>query len=110
MLNELSKEISEWREDKGFITSWKNMLEKLMLVVSEVSEAAEAYRKDDKKHFKEEIADTFIRLFDICGSLNIDIEKEIKKKMEINKNRPQQHGKVLGDVKGAEGYINQEAK
>ena len=30
-----------------------------------------------EKNFNEEIADTFIRLFDLSGGLDIDIEKEI---------------------------------
>ena len=69
------------------------MPEKLMLVVTELSEAMEAYRHEDIKNFKEEIADTFIRLCDICGSVNIDIEREIRTKMEVNKKRPYLHGK-----------------
>ena len=85
--------IIRWREKKGFITDWDNMPEKLMLVVTELAEAMEAYRDNDKKNFNEEIADTFIRLLDICGSIDIDIESEIKKKMEINKERPHRHGK-----------------
>lgn len=97
-LNELAVEISLWRVSKGFTTSWINMMEKLMLVVTEVSEAAEAYRINDKDHFTEEIADTFIRLLDITGTLEIDIEKAIQKKMEINKTRPYKHGKTCQNV------------
>jgi len=93
MLNKLSKDIAEWREEKGFITSWENVPEKLMLTVTELAEAMEAYRHDDKQNFTEEVADTFIRLCDICGSLGIDIEGAIKDKMEINKGRPFKHGK-----------------
>lgn len=93
MLNKLSREISIWREEKGFSTSWENMPEKLMLVVTELSEAMEAYRHEDKQNFTEEIADTFIRLCDICGSLGIDIEDAIQCKMQINKKRPYKHGK-----------------
>ena len=94
MLNWLSKDVAKWRESKGFKTSWENMPEKLMLVVTELSEAMEAYRHEDTENFKEEIADTFIRLADICGSVGIDIESEIKKKMEVNKQRPHKHGKT----------------
>ena len=68
-LNSFSRDVANWREKKGFITSWDNMLEKLCLVHSEVSEAAEVYRKDDKIAFNIEIADIFIRLMDICGTL-----------------------------------------
>ncbi|KKN37005.1 hypothetical protein LCGC14_0767650 [marine sediment metagenome] len=69
------------------------MLEKLMLVVTEVSEAAEAHRKADFENFTEEIADTFIRLMDITASLGINIEKAILDKMAINEGRPHLHGK-----------------
>ena len=92
-MNSLANDIAKWREKKGFKTSWKNMPEKLMLVVTEASEAMEAYREDDRKSFEAEIADTFIRLLDICGSVGIDIEHQIEKKMEINKSRPYKHGK-----------------
>jgi len=92
-LNRLSKQVAIWRKKKGFKTSWKNMPEKLMLVVTEVSEAMEAYRREDKTNFAEELSDTFIRLFDIAGSLGIDIEAEIATKMAYNKTRPVRHGK-----------------
>ena len=58
---------------------------KLMLIVSEVSEALEALRNKEKDSFKEELADVAIRLADLCGGLGIDLEAEIKKKMEKNK-------------------------
>ena len=91
-MNQLAHEIAEYRESKGFVTSWENMPEKLCLVHSEVSEALEAYRKDDRANFAEEIADTIIRCLDITGTLGIDIEAEIQKKMERNRNREYRHG------------------
>lgn len=94
LLNQLSREVAAWRKKKGFKTDWDNMPEKLMLVVTELSEAMEAYRHEDKQNFAEEIADTFIRLADICGSIDLDIESEIWKKMEVNKKRPYKHGKI----------------
>ena len=93
-LNDLVEYVVKWREKKGFITGWSNMPEKLMLAVTELAEAMEAYRKDDKKNFSEEIADTFIRMLDISGSIGIDVEDEIHKKMEINKKREYKHGKT----------------
>ena len=93
VLNEAKDEITRWREKKGFVTSWENMPEKLMLVVTEVSEAMEAYRIGDRENFNEEIADTFIRLLDICGAINMDIEEEIIHKMQVNEKRPHKHGK-----------------
>jgi NTP pyrophosphatase (non-canonical NTP hydrolase) len=93
-MNDWSGYVADWRKRKGFTTSWSNMMEKLMLVVTEVSEAAEAYRKEDRENFSEEIADCFIRLYDICGSIGIDIEAEIEKKMEKNEGRSIRHGKI----------------
>ena len=66
---------------------------RLMLIVSEVSEALEALRKNDKENFKEELADVIIRTCDLAGGLNIDLQEEIMKKIEANKNRPYKHGK-----------------
>jgi len=79
--------------EHGFWEKSQNKAEKLMLIVTEVSEACEADRKGDDAGFKMEIADVFIRLGDLCGMYNIDIEKEIERKMEINDRRPYLHGK-----------------
>ena len=105
-LKQFSGEISEWRSKKGFYTpcfisgdvgtilsNGDAMLGKLFLVCSELAEAGEAVRDGDFEHFKEEIADTFIRLFDICGTTGIDIEKEVEKKMKVNESRPIKHGR-----------------
>lgn len=110
-LNKLAAQIAKWREEKGFYTpstlhdtfQRDAMLGKLMLVVTEVAEAAEEVRKigsggrivgpSDLISFYEEIADTFIRLLDICGTMGIDIEGAIEKKMEANALRPVRHGK-----------------
>lgn len=66
-----------------------------MLVVTEVSEAAEALRHDDYPNFVEELADTFIRLFDICGTMNLNVHEMIAMKMDFNVGRPHKHGKEL---------------
>lgn len=67
----------------------------LMLIVSEVVEAQDGLRHADIDNFREELADVAIRLFDLCGGLGIDLEAEITKKMEKNKNRPYKHGKAF---------------
>lgn len=66
---------------------------RLMLLVGEVGEAQEALRKNDYENFKEELADIAIRLGDLAGGLNIDLQEEILKKMEKNTKRPYKHGK-----------------
>jgi len=60
------------------------MLASLMMVVTEISEAAEDVRHERWDHLPEELADAMIRLLGICGRLNIDIEKAITEKMGIN--------------------------
>ena len=118
-LERLNHAIRKWREDKGFVTSWKNAPEKLLLVVSEITEAFEAFRdltpatlraletgetilgtSDATRlqvskiaNFKEEIADTYIRLGDLCATLGIDIECHINQKMQVNAKRPHLHGR-----------------
>jgi len=46
-----------------------------------------------KDTFEDELADTFIRLGDLCGKLDIDIESFIKMKMGFNSMRPEKHDK-----------------
>lgn len=76
---------------KGFWQS-KNIGEKIALCHSELSEALEALRCNDPENFAEELADTVIRIFDICGHLEIDIAEHIKKKHMRNLERPAMHG------------------
>ena len=48
-----------------------------------------------KDTFEDEIADTIIRLFDLCGWMNIDIHKHIMLKLKYNDTRPYKHGKAF---------------
>ena len=93
-LNELAQLCHSIAVEKGFWDEERNIGEALMLIVTELAEAMEAHRHQDDANFKEELADTFIRLLDLCGGLNIDIEKEIYKKSTHNKMRPYKHGKI----------------
>jgi len=105
-----------WELDKNKKLKFRNQSELLMLIVSELGEACEALRKNnrqvqpkslgqkrrfdlqgtwEKDTFEDEIADVFIRLGDMCEALDIDIVWQIKKKMEYNKTRPKKHGKAF---------------
>ncbi len=84
---------------KGFWEQERNVGEMLMLVVSELGEAIEAHRTGNfaigrKDTFEDEIADAVIRLFDLCGGLGIDLEKQMEWKMAFNKGRELRHGKA----------------
>ena len=123
LLNDLSIECHERSRSNGFWDKPSNVGEKLMLIVSELSEALEADRKSkhstnineiewhndwhlkdeskDKEIFlklikdthEDEIADVFIRLFDYCGGMNIPIGDHIAAKISYNSTRPYKHGK-----------------
>ena len=96
--------------------------QKLMLIVSEASEAFEALRKMEFpinpklphdeyyermgyefdagtfKHFikdtlADECADIIIRVFDLAGWLGIDLDQHVKLKMMYNSTREKKHGK-----------------
>ncbi len=70
------------------------MLAKLMLVVTEVAEAMDAVVEGDEKNFAEELADVLIRVFDIAGTMGINLDFEVSRKTSINAMRPRLHGKL----------------
>jgi NTP pyrophosphatase (non-canonical NTP hydrolase) len=93
------KNIRDWQravhanaKEKGFWDDERNIGEMLMLAVSELSEALEAFRKHDPANFAEELADTIIRVMDMAEGLGIDLESEIAKKHEYNRSRSYMHG------------------
>ncbi len=91
-LKQLTQMVLEQAKNKGFGTKPEdvNVGEKIALIHSEVSEAYEAYRHkniDGKDGFKEELGDVIQRILHLCGIFEIDIESEILKKIESNKNR-----------------------
>lgn len=92
-INQLIKDAHENAVNKGFWEEKREFGTLIALIHSELSEALEADRKNDQENLAEELADVLIRLADLCGGYNIDLEKAVKEKMERNKQRPRLHGK-----------------
>lgn len=88
--------------DKGWTEKDVTVIEQVALLHSEVSEALESWRngeplswtdKDGKPQgVASEYADIMIRLGHYLTQLHIDIEYEVKRKLEYNMTRPYRHG------------------
>lgn len=97
VFDDLAPEIYKISSSKGWDVphSFDNvdaLARKLCLIHSEVSEALEAVRVDDFENFKEELADTVIRILHLSAGLRIDLGKEILAKVERNRRRSHKHG------------------
>lgn len=102
MFDSLAEEIHKNAVSKGF---WDRTVDpifiakQMMMIVSEVSEAMEALRKDmDPDQISDEFADIIIRTLDLyagileAGYVTKSIDFAIKEKMERNTHRPKKHG------------------
>ena len=83
-IKKTQEEIIQNKINHGFNTT--DIAKEFCLLYGEVGEAYEAYRKK-KDDLGSELADIAIYLLGISEILGFDLEKEIKDKMEINKNR-----------------------
>lgn len=81
---DLQKQIYDNKVKHGFNTTDVNI--EFLLAYGEFAEAFDAYHMK-KGNVGEEIADSLIYLLSICNMLNIDIEKELLNKMDINSKR-----------------------
>lgn len=104
-LAKLQAECWQIAEDKGFhgLPSSKDIPTRLMLIVSEIAEAMEEYRSGYAPDYvyyhgpkpegiPMELADAVIRILDLSGQFNINLEAAIREKMAFNKTRPELHG------------------
>jgi len=98
-LNELTREIVSVNVSNGWTlyngAPWGDRMaiaSALALIHSEVSEALEAVRKNDRDNFLEELADTLIRVLDLAASQTEDFEKVVADKLAVNRTRGYRHG------------------
>ncbi len=118
-INKTAEDAFQNAKSKGFHEKQIEIGTRLMLIVSELSEALEANRAekmelttDEKKHieylmdseghdifklkYKEhfgfEVADALIRILEMSRYLNLDIEWYTKIKMKYNSTREKMHG------------------
>lgn len=61
------------------------------IIRSEVDELDAA--SDEGEKYAEELSDVIIAALSVSGKLGIDIDAEVRRKMDINKERPWKHGK-----------------
>ena len=83
-LKKIQSEVIDNKIKHGFNTT--DICKEFCLLYGEVGEAYEAYRKK-KDDLGEEFADVAIYLLGISEILNIDLESEILKKIDINSKR-----------------------
>jgi NTP pyrophosphatase (non-canonical NTP hydrolase) len=83
-LKELQKEIMRNKIEKGFPTT--DAAFDFCRAHEELSEAFSKYNKN-QEGVAEEFADVAIFLLGMCEQLGYDLEKELVRKVEINKNR-----------------------
>lgn len=102
MFDKLAEDIHKNAVEKGF---WDRQADpifvakQMMMIVSEVSEAMEAVRKEmNPEQISDEFADIIIRTLDLyagmveAGYVTKSIDQAIKEKMERNTHRPKKHG------------------
>jgi len=90
--SELGEAIESMRLGR-FYNSGEDGIKILFDLVDKPFQFQGTYSTHFKDTFEDEIADSFIRLFDLCHKMDIDIEKFIMLKLEFNKNRYDKHGK-----------------
>lgn len=83
-LKQLQKEVMQNKIEKGFNT--KNVALEFCRAHEELSEAFSKHNKN-QPGVAEEFADVMIFILGMCESMGFDLEKELVRKIEINKKR-----------------------
>lgn len=100
---QLQEQIHRTAVEHGWWDQSRPIGEALMLIVTELAEAMEAYRDGNPESDKiegfskveEELADTIIRILDLAGGMGFDIQGALEAKMMYNETRPYRHGGKL---------------
>ena len=100
---QLQETIHRTAVEHGWWVQERPIGEVLMLAVTELAEAMEAYRDgnpssekiDGYTKVEEELVDTIIRILDLAGGMEFDIEGALRAKMAYNETRPYRHGNKL---------------
>lgn len=82
-------------------------LVRLSLVHTEISEATQEVKRhwdgepteEQKAIFAEELADALIRIFDLAGCVDVDLELAVEQKLAKNWQRPTKYGTPFVEVK-----------
>ncbi len=99
-ISEIQTRVHKTAVEHGWWEQPRPVGEVLMLMVTELAEAMEAYRdgnpESDKipgySKLEEELADVIIRVLDFAGGTELDIEGAVMAKMAYNDTRPYRHG------------------
>lgn len=96
-LNRKMAEVRALTDAKGFSSDPERIWEMLTLIHSEVSEAADAYKKGQPmEKVGEELIDTVIRILHLLSALDLDAEAIYQDKMAVNWQRPMKYNTARG--------------
>ena len=99
-LSQIQEEVHRTAVEHGWWDHERTAGEVLMLMVTELAEAMEAYRDGNPEsgciggfsQMEEELADVVIRLLDFAEWAEFDIDGAVSAKMAYNEARPYRHG------------------
>lgn len=99
-----------WAKEGEILTNKHEINTALVLIHSEISEAAEGVRKDamddhlpHRKMVEVELADAFIRIANLAGCMGLDLGGAVAEKLAYNATR-QDHSKEAREAKGGKSY------
>ena len=99
----MQKRVTDISNSHGWVVTRENLLEKILLMHTELSEAVESLRLGDppSDHIpsfsgvEEEFADVIIRIMSVAEQLELRVAEAIEAKTDFNKTRSYKHGGKL---------------